>query len=209
MGRRRLHGEDTRNALLIAAEQLVAEHGIDALSVREVATRAGTTTRAVYVLFGSKDSLLEALARHSFELLMAAMDAVPPRSDPGEDLVTRSVQGFRAFALEHPDLFRLFFATRTPRAIWSAEATATRSAAYAQLSALVGRAQQAGLLGVHDIEEATLLWDALCIGLALREICGPIPQTEGERLWSEALQAFLRGMGPEARTAINLAARSR
>ena len=63
--------------------------------------RAGTTTRAVYVLFGSKEGLLEALARRTFELLMDAIAAVPPSSDPGARLdqqERRRVPGLRTQA---------------------------------------------------------------------------------------------------------------
>ena len=56
MGRPREHDEHTRVALLAAAEQLVAEGGPTQLSVRAVADAAGTSTRAVYSLFGSKGS---------------------------------------------------------------------------------------------------------------------------------------------------------
>ena len=61
MGRPREHDERTAAALLDAAEQLIAERGVDALSLREIAREAGTTTRAVYSLFGSKEQLLGAL----------------------------------------------------------------------------------------------------------------------------------------------------
>jgi len=55
MGRPREHDEATRAALLEAAERIVADRGPTALSVRAVAEAAGTSTRAVYSLFGSKD----------------------------------------------------------------------------------------------------------------------------------------------------------
>ena len=76
MGRPREHDEQTRAALLAAAEQIVADGGPAALSVRAVAEAAGTTTRAVYSLFGSKDGLLvEALARDAFEFLFTEIGA--------------------------------------------------------------------------------------------------------------------------------------
>ena len=174
MGRPRIHDDTTRDELLAAAELLIAERGIDAVTVRDVARKAGTTTRAVYVLFGSKEQLLEALARRGFELLMSGIAAVPPSSDPARDLVNRSVRGFRPFALEHPDLFRLFFTPQRSTAMAGRAATASRLTAYGQLVALVERVQRTGLLGSVSVEEATMLWDALCTGLALREICGPI-----------------------------------
>ena len=64
MGRPREHDEETRAALRAATERIVAESGIGAFSVRAVAREVGTTTRAVYSLFGSKEGLLvDALAQ--------------------------------------------------------------------------------------------------------------------------------------------------
>ena len=112
--------------------------------------------------------------------------------------MNRSVSGFRPFALEHPDLFRLFFTPQRSTAMAGRAATASRLTAYGQLVALVERVQRTGLLGSVSVEEATMLWDALCTGLALREICGPIQRTEGDRIWTEALEALLRGLGPKS-----------
>ena len=69
MGRPTRHDDATRAALLIAAERLVETSGPGALSVRAVADQIGTTTRAVYSTFGSKEGLLASLAQRSFELL--------------------------------------------------------------------------------------------------------------------------------------------
>lgn len=42
--------------------------GLEGLSVRGVAAEAGTTTRAVYSLFGSRDGLIVALGAHAYDL---------------------------------------------------------------------------------------------------------------------------------------------
>jgi AcrR family transcriptional regulator len=195
MGRPRIHDEKTRGELLVAAERLVAERGIDAVSVRGAAMAAGTTTRAVYVLFGSKEGLVQALAQRAYSLLMERVAAVPLTSDPGRDLVAAAAKGYRAFALEHPDLFRLFLTAQRQRLQLSAESDETRLAALRQLVLRVERAQAAGSLGGHTIEEVTLLWDALCQGLAMREYCGPIDGRHGEQVWTTALTALLVGLG--------------
>lgn len=193
MGRRPQHDERTRAALLAAAEGLVAESGIDAVSVRAVAASANTTTRAVYALFGSKEGLVQALAQRAFELVMERVDSVPLTASAGDDLIVGSVKGFRAFALDHPDLFRLFFTVQRPHL--STDSDATRRASLSRLVLRVERAHSAGLLGGRSVADVTRLWDALCTGLAMREICGVIESDEGERLWTDALAALLAGLG--------------
>src|SRR5439155_11943550 len=49
-----LHPRVEVRALLDAAEELVQHSGVEARSVRAVADHVGTTTRAVYTVYGSK-----------------------------------------------------------------------------------------------------------------------------------------------------------
>lgn len=198
MGRPPIHDEKTRAELLAAAEDLVAQGGIEAVSVRAAAKQAGTTTRAVYALFGSKEGLVQALAQRAFGLLMERVVSLPPSDDPGRDLVTAGVDGFRTFALEHPDLFRLFFTAPSARPALSVDSTETRIAALGQLVRLIERANDAGLLGRHSVADVTLMWDAACTGLAMRETCGPIEPSHGRQIWTDTLTALLTGISAVA-----------
>ena len=68
MGRPREHDEQTREALRAVAERLFHERGPQGVSVRAVAEQVGTTTRAVYSLFGSQERLLvDALGQRAYE----------------------------------------------------------------------------------------------------------------------------------------------
>jgi hypothetical protein len=58
----------------------------------------------------------------------------------------------------------------------------------------VERARGAGLLGHYSTEQVVLTVDALCTGLANREICGGIDAKNPEAIWSDALRALLRGL---------------
>lgn len=194
MGRPRVHDEHTRLELLTAAERLLAERGLDALSVRTVADAAGTSTRAVYALFESKEGLVDALAQRTFEVLTETVTAVPLTDDPGRDLVSGGVQGFRRFAVEHPDLFQVFFNSQMLRRRWSPEADATRMAAWRPLIERVERAKAAGILGEHSVQQVVMLWDVLCAGLAAREFCWVFPAEQAERVWTDALQSMLAGL---------------
>ena len=87
MCRPRRHDACTAKALLEAAERILQEGGVEALSVRGVAARIGTSTRAVYSVFGSKERLLVALGVRAFEMLGAGVAALPVTDDSAADLV--------------------------------------------------------------------------------------------------------------------------
>ncbi|TWD81071.1 TetR family transcriptional regulator [Kribbella amoyensis] len=74
-----------RERILDAAEALVLERGFDAMSVASVATHAGIGKGAVYLEFGSKRDILDALLRRGTERMQARVAAEvgdrPPLSE--------------------------------------------------------------------------------------------------------------------------------
>ena len=203
MGRRREHDDGTRAALRAAAERLVAEGGPAALSVRAVAAEAGTTTRAVYSLFGSKEGLVvDALAQSAFEFLADGVDKLVETDDPVADLVAVGVPVFRTLVLEHPALYRIAFQRIMPGLRAGPEVTAARALAHTRLHAKIQRVEDAGLLGTKTVLEAAVEFNAMLEGLANAELRGstlPIlaPGTE-ERTWRDALTTVVRGFAASA-----------
>ena len=61
------HHGDLRTAVLAAAGELIENEGLDSLSVREAARRAGVSHNAPYRHFPDRDALLAALAAHIAE----------------------------------------------------------------------------------------------------------------------------------------------
>ena len=190
MGRPREHDERTAAALLDAAEQLIAERGVEALSLREIAREAGTTTRAVYSLFGSKEQLLGALGVRAFELLENGLEDLPVTAEPRQDLVEASLM-FRRFALGHPALFSIAF-HRVDPTIWPRFQTAA-------MDALVILHQRFEPLAAHDllggrsVSEAAWQFHALCEGLAGLELRGTPIGGDPETLWRDAVHALVNG----------------
>src|SRR5687767_1816730 len=140
MGRPREHDAATRAALLEATERLIARDGAAALTVRAVAREAGTTTRAVYTVFGSKDGLLvDAVARRAFEFLYRENGKLRETDDPAADLVAVGVHTYRRLVLEHPGLYRIAFQRVVPGLSAGPELVAARQRAWDQLLGKVAR----------------------------------------------------------------------
>jgi AcrR family transcriptional regulator len=72
-----------RQRILAAAEALVAERGVDALSMDEVAERAGVGVGTVYRRFGDRSGLAYALLDHGERAFQEALLAGPPPLGPG------------------------------------------------------------------------------------------------------------------------------
>lgn len=173
MGRPREHDDTTREALRIAAERLFEQRGTGGVSVRSVAEEVGTTTRAVYALFGSKDGLLlDALAQRAYEILTAALDDHPETDDPIADLIDMAPSVFRRFVLDHPALFRVTFQRAVPGFEPGPELLAARGAGLRRLTAKIQRLEQVGLLQRKPLRQAVIEYQAMCEGLGNFEMRG-------------------------------------
>lgn len=195
MGRPKEHDEAVRIALLAAAERLVDTAGPAALSVRAVADEVGTTTRAVYSLFGSKAGLLEALAIHLFELLGDAIDAIELTEDPAADVVSAAVNGFRRVAVSHASLYKLVFLQVVPDLALSPEFGAISTQAFGRLESLVDRLPVGTSDGSPSGRNAAQMVHALTEGLANMELRGSFGSAQdAEATWRAAVTALLRGI---------------
>jgi len=103
------HHGDLRAALVTAARAILEEGGLDGLSLRAVARRAGVSQAAPYHHFADKTALMAAVAAQGFEELAAAMRGrMAAESDPQERLDATGV-GYVLFAVGNPALFQLMF----------------------------------------------------------------------------------------------------
>ncbi|WP_433370612.1 TetR/AcrR family transcriptional regulator [Actinoplanes sp. CA-142083] len=73
MAKQTYHHGDLRRALLQAADEAITEHGVAALSMRDLARRAGVSHAAPTHHFGDKAGLLTAFATEGFEQLAKAL----------------------------------------------------------------------------------------------------------------------------------------
>jgi len=192
MGRPRLHDERTSHSLLDAAESLIAGEAVESLSVRRLAEAAGTSTRAIYSLFGSREGLLDALGARAFDWLTRELDAQPSTADCRDDLIAAGAGAFRRLVTERPQLARV--ALQRPKASPGTLTYRAGEQTSARLLSRIQRLQEAGLLAGRSPEEAAWQYHALCEGLAALELRGAIPPDESERTWRAALGTMVDGL---------------
>jgi AcrR family transcriptional regulator len=100
---------DLRRVVLDASLDLIEEQGLAALSMREVARRAGVSHQAPYHHFGDREGILAAIALDGFTKLHAGMvKAVAKLTDPVARL--NAVGGaYLAFAVRYQAHFKIMF----------------------------------------------------------------------------------------------------
>jgi AcrR family transcriptional regulator len=192
MGRPKEHGNDTRAALLDAAAEILAAQGAAAVSVRKVAERAGTSTRAVYSLYGDKDGLLQALCRRANEVMRRHHEGITVNdADPGSELLSLAF-AYRAAAREEPRLYELWSSQGLPDLADDDVQGDVRS--FTRVIEAIARCVETGVFAPADpVAIAMQMW-ALVHGLASLELRGTLGSpASAEQLWSGAVTAAIIG----------------
>src|SRR3954471_415467 len=99
---------DQRAQLLDVAVRMLESEGPEALQARRLTAEVGTSTQAVYTLFGGMPGLFEALVAEGYRRFAAHTRAVPETDDPVADFFTKGA-AFCAWAFAHPQWYRLMF----------------------------------------------------------------------------------------------------
>lgn len=104
---------ELKEACILAAREVIAERGVENLSLREVSRKLGVSHQAPYKHYPSRDHLLAEVMRRCFESFARALDARARHDDPARDLESLGRQ-YLAYAAAHPLEYRLMFGTPWP-----------------------------------------------------------------------------------------------
>jgi AcrR family transcriptional regulator len=188
-----------REQVLTAAVELLSSDGVGAFTTRRVARLAGTSTPAVYELFGDKEGLLRAVFFEGFRLLRVQLAALSTSEDPRADLLALA-GAYRIFLAEHGTLAEVMFSRPfTEFAPGRLDAEAVGSVR-TLIVARVRRCIEAGQLAGDETDIAHALV-ALTQGLAAAESTGRLGGSAAsiERRWALAINALLAGLSGHAR----------
>ncbi|MEU1268570.1 TetR/AcrR family transcriptional regulator [Streptomyces sp. NPDC005799] len=161
-------GPTLRQKIVLAAASLLEEGGLDAVSTRAVAARAGVPTPSIFRLFGDKDGLLEAVAEHGFRRYLEVKSALFTGDDPVQAL--RDAWDLHiSFGLEHPAYYSLVYGQVRPGRIPQAGRRAADD-----LRRLITKVAAAGRLRM-SVERATEVMHSTGVGTILTLISHPEP----------------------------------
>ncbi|HKQ02625.1 MAG TPA: TetR/AcrR family transcriptional regulator [Actinomycetes bacterium] len=176
--RERYHHGDLRRSLVQAGREVLAERGVDALTLREVARQAKVSQAAPYHHFANKADLVSAIAQHGFEDFAGALRAGAETAGDGAlQRLTGMGLAYVRFAVANPELFRLLFRPELrggTREGAAAEAMVRAGSAAYQvfLDAVTAAVKEGSVQGsVEDVAVAAL---SIVHGLSTLLVDGPI-----------------------------------
>ena len=104
-----------RDRLCDAAERLFAEHGTEAVTIRQLAAAVEVSPMTPYRYFKDKDAILAAVRARAFDRHADALEAAFRDARPGGQTEALGAAYVR-FALENPEAYKLMFDIHQPSA---------------------------------------------------------------------------------------------
>ncbi len=159
------------------ARDLLERDGAEALTMRGLAERLGIRAPSLYKHLPDKAALETAIIATGFEETAVALESALDSADhAGKDLLAALAKAYRAFALEHPHLYRLM----TERPLLRERLPA----------GLEERAAAPLLRAAGDGDRARAIW-AFAHGMIMLELAGRFPpDADLDAAWRAGVAAF-------------------
>lgn len=181
-----------RQRILDTSRALLESEGLSALSLREVARRAGVTHQAPYHHFGDRESILAELVAEGFGELARRLAAANDGGGSRRATMVAAFEAYVGFAIDHPGVFRIMFRPELCNPQRFAAARDAGERAHAELRRMVGLLHGAD----GDGTLASTYW-AQVHGLACLLVDGPLglalPTAEARRIHMRAVGLRLAG----------------
>lgn len=190
MAERPFHHGNLRTVLLDEATAVLRESGVDGLSLRDLARRAGVSHGAPRSHFVDRQALLDALAEAGFQRLTADVRAA--LGEPGGDVRARFLRvagAYVDFAIDDAALMDLMFQAKAQAGGGPPRVTEAAAELFAVLDSAMGPRSD-------DTDEGArsafgMLFAATVQGIASLVSSRRIARGDGDRLVGEAMEMML------------------
>ena len=200
MAQKNYHHGDLKNALIEAGIEILSKEGVNDLSLRKAARKAGVSHAAPYAHFTDKQALIAAIALDGHSKIHARIEEVLALypNDPLKQLV-RLAWAYMQFGLESPAHYKITFSGLIENEKNHPELVKVTRQSLTALQKIIEDCQGAGVLSPSEYESEVvtiILW-GLIHGLVLLVIESQVPselmkRTQPKDMVIAALQQMVR-----------------
>lgn len=177
------------------AEVLFARHGVEGVTMRQIAAELDCSSTTAYRYFRNKEEILVAVRASAFNRFCDVIEEAT-RSSPDPRKAARQVgQSYLDFALAHPDAYRMMFDIGHVEVARHAELDEALARARRSMVAYAAALIDAGMLRGDAQALGQMLW-AAAHGLVMLRLSGIVTDdAELRRLHETTMSALVRGAG--------------
>ncbi|WP_250656310.1 TetR/AcrR family transcriptional regulator [Alkalimarinus coralli] len=158
------HHGDLRSKLIETTAEMIQQGGVEAVSLRKIAEKAGVSRSAPYHHFKDKNDLLAAVAEQGFITLTGLLKkTVQNEALSLDERLEQSIFGYVRFAVENATQYELMFGSELWRKNPSERLQRTAKDSFRQYANLIGAFYEQGVLhkDQHPLRLAQMMWATL------------------------------------------------
>ena len=163
--RRARRRQETIEEILDIATSVMAEHGVNGLTLAEVARRLGVQTPSLYKYFPSIGAVYDALFKRAASQNLEVLRQGMARGEPGLDALTAGLEASGRWVLQNQALAQLLFWRPVPNFEPSPEAFAPSEELASLQQQAIADAVAAEQLGPEALEDAGFMVSILIKGV--------------------------------------------
>lgn len=191
--RRSVRRQETQAEIVRASWDVVREHGLVGLAMRDLGERVGMRAQSIYSYFASKHEIYDAMFLEGYQAFAVSManDGAATATDP-IGAAKATARSFVEFCTNDPVRYQLLFQRTIPDFAPSPESYAVAVQVYEELR------NRLSAIGVRD--QATLdLWTAMLTGITDQQISNDL----GGNRWTQLVDRAVDMLLAEARIHTN------
>lgn len=104
--------DDRKRCIVDVGIDMLHRKGLQAVTMRAVATRIGVGTMTLYTYIHGQDALRREMIRRGFDILNAGCQQASTLTTPGTDGWLGGARHYLRFAMENPNLYQLMFGSQ-------------------------------------------------------------------------------------------------
>jgi AcrR family transcriptional regulator len=191
MAEKKYHHGDLKNALIEAGAEILSKEGVNGLSLRKVARKAGVSHAAPYAHFPDKQTLIAAISTEGYRMLYERLDAAVQRyrDDPHRQLV-EAAWAYVSFALSDPAHFKVTFSGVVEKEKDYPAYVEMSKKSFGLVVQIVAACQAAGVLKLGPADATAVSVWSLVHGFASLLLEGQISHTLLDRLTVREMLIF-------------------
>ena len=186
-----------REKLVDAAERLFAQHGLEAVTMRQLAAELGVSPMTPYRYFADKDAILTAVRTRAFNRHAEALELAFEGAANTVERANAVGRAYLDFALSHPEAYKLMFDIKQPNEAAHPELVAAGERSRATMTTHLKAMIDNGVLKGDPDLIGHMFWSALHGAIQL-QLAGMLsPPFDAERLSGEIMRTLWLGLHAE------------
>jgi AcrR family transcriptional regulator len=181
--------EDFRDRLIETATKLFAERGLEAFTMRQLASELGCSAMTPYRYFKDKDEILAAVRADAFTKFAEVLEEASDKTGSPAERGAAVGDAYVKFAFEHPEAYKLMFDLSQPDESAYPELVKATTRARGTMTKYVSDLVSAGVLEGNPLTLGLVFWSALH-GAVVLQLAGKLADFDFETIRGEIFRAL-------------------